>query len=98
MPCCCDSRCFEFPAYALQALHALRKRERELTSEIAGGQGQARNLGARTRVLEEQLARQGEVMYNVDLGLQVCSLGCLASGLIGWPAASQFGRKNHALH
>ncbi|KAF8063069.1 CCDC39 [Scenedesmus sp. PABB004] len=45
------------------SLHALRVREKELVSEIAGGQGQARNLGARMRALDEQLLRQGELMY-----------------------------------
>eukprot|EP00878_Enallax_costatus_P027581 GHUV01029712.1.p1 GENE.GHUV01029712.1~~GHUV01029712.1.p1 ORF type:complete len:477 (+),score=186.93 GHUV01029712.1:553-1983(+) len=54
-----------------QALHALRQKEKELISEIAGGQGQSKNLSARLKALDEQLVRQSELMYNVDLNLQV---------------------------
>ncbi len=45
--------------------------EKELISDIAGGQGQAKNLTARQKQLDEQLQRQGELMYAVDFGLQV---------------------------
>jgi hypothetical protein len=54
-----------------QGLHALRSREQELVAEIAGGQSQSRNLTARLKALDEQLLRQGELMYAVDLNLQV---------------------------
>jgi len=46
--------------------------EKELISDIAGGQGQAKNLAARQKALDEQLQRQGELMYAVDFNLQVC--------------------------
>lgn len=45
--------------------------EKELISDIAGGQGQAKNLTARQKALDEQLQRQGELMYAVDFSLQV---------------------------
>jgi hypothetical protein len=45
--------------------------EKELISDIAGGQGQAKNLAARQKALDEQLQRQGELMYAVDFSLQV---------------------------
>lgn len=45
--------------------------EKELISDIAGGQGQAKNLTSRQKQLDEQLQRQGELMYAVDFGLQV---------------------------
>jgi hypothetical protein len=54
-----------------QGLHALRSREQELVAEIAGGQSQSRNLTARLKALDEQLLSQGELMYAVDLNLQV---------------------------
>lgn len=57
-----------------QGLHALRNREKELISEIAGGQSQSRNLTARLKALDEQFLRQSEVMYAVDFGLQVCCI------------------------
>jgi hypothetical protein len=48
-----------------------RQAEKELISDIAGGQGQAKNLTARQKTLDEQLQRQGELMYAVDFSLQV---------------------------
>ncbi|GBF94678.1 flagella associated protein [Raphidocelis subcapitata] len=53
-----------------QALFALRQRERELISEISGGQGQNRNLAARLLQLDEQSTRQQEVLYDVEYALQ----------------------------
>lgn len=63
MPCC-RLVCYAVRYRAMQA-------EKELVSEIAGGQGQAKNLAARQKALDEQLLRQGELMYAVDFGLQV---------------------------
>ena len=57
---------------ASQNLHTQRQKEKELISEIAGGQGQSKNLAARLKALDEQLVRQSELMYAVDLNLQVC--------------------------
>lgn len=54
-----------------QNLHTLRQKEKELISEIAGAQGQSKNLTARLKALDEQLVRQSELMYAVDLNLQV---------------------------
>ncbi|KAI8473820.1 MAG: hypothetical protein J3K34DRAFT_166010 [Monoraphidium minutum] len=53
-----------------QALFALRQRERELISEISGGQGQNRNLASRLLQLDEQATRQQEVLYDVEFALQ----------------------------
>lgn len=49
----------------------MRHKEKELISEIAGGQGQSKNLSARLQALDEQLVRQSELMYSVDLNIQV---------------------------
>lgn len=53
----------------------LPQAEKELISDIAGGQGQHKNLTARQKALDEQLQRQGELMYAVDFSLQVRWLG-----------------------
>jgi chromosome segregation ATPase len=53
-----------------QALFELRTKERELISEISGGQGQNKNLAARISQLDEQVARQQELLYNVEFQLQ----------------------------
>eukprot|EP00879_Flechtneria_rotunda_P003815 GHRR01004055.1.p1 GENE.GHRR01004055.1~~GHRR01004055.1.p1 ORF type:complete len:980 (+),score=386.14 GHRR01004055.1:396-3335(+) len=55
---------------ANQTLHLLRTREKELISELAGGQSQSKNLAARLKVLDEQLMRQSELMYTVDYNMQ----------------------------
>lgn len=51
-------------------LFELRTRERELVSEISGGQGQNKNLAARIASLDEQVVRQQELLYGVEFQLQ----------------------------
>ncbi|PNH02795.1 Coiled-coil domain-containing protein 39 [Tetrabaena socialis] len=53
-----------------QVLFELRSKERELISEISGGQGQNKNLAARIHALDEQVVRQQELLYNVEFQLQ----------------------------
>ncbi|GLI65004.1 hypothetical protein VaNZ11_008430 [Volvox africanus] len=53
-----------------QVLFELRTKERELISEISGGQGQNKNLAARIHTLDEQVVRQQELLYNVEFQLQ----------------------------
>eukprot|EP00195_Chlamydomonas_chlamydogama_P009299 CAMPEP_0202915398 /NCGR_PEP_ID=MMETSP1392-20130828/65575_1 /ASSEMBLY_ACC=CAM_ASM_000868 /TAXON_ID=225041 /ORGANISM="Chlamydomonas chlamydogama, Strain SAG 11-48b" /LENGTH=937 /DNA_ID=CAMNT_0049607407 /DNA_START=168 /DNA_END=2981 /DNA_ORIENTATION=- len=53
-----------------QKLFELRQKERELISEISGGQGQNKNLAARIAALDEQVVRQQELLYNVEFQLQ----------------------------
>ncbi|KAG2422661.1 hypothetical protein HXX76_015898 [Chlamydomonas incerta] len=53
-----------------QVLFDLRQKERELISEISGGQGQNKNLAARIHALDEQVVRQQELLYNVEFQLQ----------------------------
>lgn len=53
-----------------QKLFELRGKEKELISEISGGQGQNKNLAARISALDEQVARQQELLYNVEFQLQ----------------------------
>lgn len=71
-----------------QGLHQLRSREKELISEIAGGQSQSKNLSARLKALDEQLLRQSELMYAVDLNLQVMHGQDATTHVDGWPASS----------
>eukprot|EP00798_Chlamydomonas_sp_ICE-L_P017612 gene17612-23945_t len=53
-----------------QKLFALRETERDLISEISGGQGQNKNLASRISTLDEQVVRQKELLYNVEFQLQ----------------------------
>ncbi|GAX79427.1 hypothetical protein CEUSTIGMA_g6868.t1 [Chlamydomonas eustigma] len=53
-----------------QRLFELRTRERELISDISGGQGQNKNLAVRITQLDEQVVRQQELLYNVEFQLQ----------------------------
>ncbi|MEW5311178.1 MAG: hypothetical protein WDW38_002914 [Sanguina aurantia] len=53
-----------------QRLFELRSAERELISDISGGQGQNKNLAARISALDEQVIRQQELLYNVEFQLQ----------------------------
>ncbi|KAG2493473.1 hypothetical protein HYH03_008290 [Edaphochlamys debaryana] len=53
-----------------QVLFDLRQKERELISEISGGQGQNKNLASRIHALDEQVVRQQELLYNVEFQLQ----------------------------
>lgn len=53
-----------------QQLFDLRQKERELISEISGGQSQNKNLASRVATLDEQVVRQQELLYNVEFQLQ----------------------------
>ena len=53
-----------------QKLFELRTKERELISNISGGQGQNKNLAVRITHLDEQVVRQQELLYNVEFQLQ----------------------------
>lgn len=53
-----------------QALFQLRRKEQDLISEIAGGQGQNKNLAARIVALDAQVVRQQELLYTVEFALQ----------------------------
>jgi len=53
-----------------QRLFELRTKERDMISEISGGQGQNKNLSSRISSLDEQVVKQQELLYNVEFQLQ----------------------------
>eukprot|EP00892_Ulva_mutabilis_P002355 jgi/Ulvmu1/1211/UM109_0009.1 len=53
-----------------QELFKERKREKDLISEISGGQAQSRNLVNKIQQLDDQVIRQQELLYNVEFQLQ----------------------------
>ncbi len=56
--------------WCARRLFELRTKERELISEISGGQGQNKNMASRIAALDEQVVRQQELLYNVEFQLQ----------------------------
>lgn len=54
-----------------EALKQCRDREKDLISEIQGGQTQLRNLDARVASLESQVIKQEELIYNADFQIQL---------------------------
>jgi coiled-coil domain-containing protein 39 len=53
-----------------QGLFTERKKEKDLISEISGGQAQNRNLVKRIQQLDDHVIRQQELLYNVEFQLQ----------------------------
>jgi coiled-coil domain-containing protein 39 len=53
-----------------QALFKQRAHEKDLISEICGGQAQNRNLVTKIQRLDDQVIRQQELLYNVEFQLQ----------------------------
>lgn len=53
-----------------QDLFKERQREKDLISEISGGQAQNRNLVRRIQQLDDNVIRQQELLYNVEFQLQ----------------------------
>jgi chromosome segregation ATPase len=56
---------------ASKDLHGLRMEEKELVGEIGGAQVQSRNMGAKIRQLDQELAKQQETLYTADFNIQV---------------------------
>lgn len=54
----------------LLRLFDMRIKERDMISEISGGQGQNKNLSSRISALDEQVVKQQEILYNVEFQLQ----------------------------
>ena len=53
-----------------EALFKARSKEKDLVSEISGGQAQSRNLAGRIGQLDDQVVRQSELLYSVEFQLQ----------------------------
>jgi chromosome segregation ATPase len=56
---------------ASKELHGLRVQEKELVGEIGGAQVQSRNMAAKIRQLDQELAKQQETLYTADFNIQV---------------------------
>ncbi|KAK9820385.1 hypothetical protein WJX72_009778 [[Myrmecia] bisecta] len=54
-----------------QELFSLRSKEKEMISEIAGGQAQNKNLAEKINGLDDQVVKQHEMLYNVEFQLQM---------------------------
>ena len=53
-----------------QQLFKARAREKDLISEISGGQAQNRNVVTKIQALDDNVIRQQELLYNVEFQLQ----------------------------
>ena len=61
---------------ASKELHWLRTEETELGGEIGGARVQARNMGAKVRQLDGDLAKLQETLYTADFNIQVGARAC----------------------